>query len=121
MSGDSDGPQDLRVLDEEAVKRLRETLDVTVKGWDVPKPCWRFEQFPFDAPLMAAIQKAGFENPTNIQAQSIPVALCGRDVIGIAKTGSGKTASYVWPMIVHMMDQPELPPGAGPIGESQRL
>lgn len=31
--------------------------------------------------------------------------MCGRDVIGIAKTGSGKTAAFVWPMLVHIMDQ----------------
>ena len=37
--------------------------------------------------------------------QGVPIALCGRDVIGIAKTGSGKTAAFVWPMLVHIMDQ----------------
>ncbi len=37
--------------------------------------------------------------------QAIPVALSGRDIIGIAKTGSGKTAAYLWPMLVHIMDQ----------------
>lgn len=42
--------------------------------------------------------------------------MSGRDIIGIAKTGSGKTAAYLWPMIVHIMDQRELQPGDGPIG-----
>ena len=37
--------------------------------------------------------------------QAIPVALSGRDVIGIAKTGSGKTVAYMWPMLVHIMEQ----------------
>jgi ATP-dependent RNA helicase DDX42 len=37
--------------------------------------------------------------------QAIPIALSGRDVIGIAKTGSGKTVAYMWPMLVHIMDQ----------------
>ena len=47
--------------------------------------------------------------------QAIPVALSGRDIIGIAKTGSGKTAAFLWPALVHIMDQPELEPGDGPI------
>jgi superfamily II DNA/RNA helicase len=38
----------------------------------------------------------------------VPTALAGRDIIGIAKTGSGKTAAFVWPMLVHIMDQPEV-------------
>ena len=35
----------------------------------------------------------------------MPVALSGRDIIGIAKTGSGKTAAFLWPLLVHIMDQ----------------
>lgn len=42
--------------------------------------------------------------------------MSGRDIIGIAKTGSGKTAAYLWPLLVHIMDQRELEPGDGPIG-----
>uniref|UniRef100_H2YEC3 RNA helicase n=1 Tax=Ciona savignyi TaxID=51511 RepID=H2YEC3_CIOSA len=42
--------------------------------------------------------------------------MSGRDVIGIAKTGSGKTAAFIWPLLVHIMDQPEIKPGDGPIG-----
>ena len=45
----------------------------------------------------------------------MPIALAGRDMIGIAKTGSGKTAAFIWPMLVHIMDQKELEPGDGPI------
>lgn len=45
----------------------------------------------------------------------MPIALSGRDMIGIAKTGSGKTAAFIWPMLVHIMDQKELETGEGPI------
>ena len=37
--------------------------------------------------------------------QAVPTALCGRDIIGIAKTGSGKTAAFLWPLLVHLIDQ----------------
>ena len=50
------------------------------------------------------------------QAQGVPALLSGRDVIGIAKTGSGKTAAFLWPMLVHIMDQRQLLKGEGPIG-----
>ena len=49
--------------------------------------------------LLEAIAKAGYENPTPIQEQAIPPALEGRDVLGIAQTGTGKTASFTLPMI----------------------
>lgn len=65
---------------------------------------------------MKVIRKSEFTQPTPIQAQGIPAALSGRDVIGIAKTGSGKTAAFLWPLLVHIMDQPELQAGEGPIG-----
>ena len=48
--------------------------------------------------------------------QGVPVALAGRDIIGIAKTGSGKTAAFLWPLILHILDQREQKPGDGPIG-----
>lgn len=65
---------------------------------------------------MTAVRKAGYSQPTPIQSQGIPVALSGRDIIGIAKTGSGKTAAYLWPLLVHIMHQTELRAGDGPIG-----
>ncbi|MEL6290964.1 MAG: DEAD/DEAH box helicase, partial [Pseudomonadota bacterium] len=47
----------------------------------------------------AAVEAAGYINPTPIQAAAIPTALTGRDVLGIAQTGTGKTASFTLPMI----------------------
>ncbi|DBB13027.1 TPA: hypothetical protein ACH3X3_005761 [Trebouxia sp. C0006] len=98
------------------VNTTRQQMGMRVFGFDAPKPVQTFAQCGFDAPMMAAIKKAGYEKPTAIQAQALPAALSGRDVLGIAKTGSGKTAAFVLPMIVHIMDQPEVEKGAGPIG-----
>lgn len=47
----------------------------------------------------------GLDKSCFMLLQAIPIALSGRDIIGIAKTGSGKTAAYLWPMIVHILDQ----------------
>lgn len=74
---------------------------------------WR--QCGFDAAIMSVLKKQGFEHPTPIQAQALPAILSGRDVLGIAKTGSGKTAAFVLPMLVHIMDQPQLSKNEGPI------
>lgn len=56
-----------------------------------------------------------YEVPTPVQMQTLPVALSGRDVVGIAKTGSGKTASYVLPLCIHVISAPTLKRGEGPI------
>jgi len=107
---------DIAKLTEEQVKQIRKDLDMWVTGHDAAKPCISFGHFGFDDRLINAIIKQGFTEPTGIQRQAIPVALSGRDLIGIAKTGSGKTASFVWPMIIHILDQPDLEKGDGPIG-----
>jgi len=58
-----------------------------------------FEQFDFDARINAGIKVAGFEAPTPIQAQAIPVVLKDGDVLGLAQTGTGKTAAFVLPIL----------------------
>ena len=55
--------------------------------------------------MMNIVRGQGFEKPTPIQSQALPCALSGRDVVGIAKTGSGKTYAFLWPMLIHVMNQ----------------
>ncbi len=59
----------------------------------------KFSDLALDPRVLQAITEAGYETPTPIQAQAIPHALAGRDVLGIAQTGTGKTASFSLPMI----------------------
>ncbi|XP_058116917.1 ATP-dependent RNA helicase DDX42 [Anopheles ziemanni] len=108
--------EDIVNLSHAKVQELRQTLGVKVSGPLPPHPVTSFAHFGFDESLMKAIRKSEYSQPTPIQAQAIPAALSGRDIIGIAKTGSGKTAAFLWPMLVHIMDQRELGPGDGPIG-----
>jgi superfamily II DNA/RNA helicase len=58
-----------------------------------------FSELGLSSKVIAAIEAAGYTTPTPIQAQGIPVAVTGRDVLGIAQTGTGKTAAFVMPMI----------------------
>ncbi|WP_253944115.1 DEAD/DEAH box helicase [Pseudogemmobacter hezensis] len=59
----------------------------------------KFSDLALDPRVLQAVSEAGYETPTPIQAEAIPEALKGRDVLGIAQTGTGKTASFTLPMI----------------------
>lgn len=58
-----------------------------------------FTQLGLCQPLAQAVSALGYEKPTHIQSQAIPVILQGRDVIAAAQTGTGKTASFVLPIL----------------------
>lgn len=63
-----------------------------------------FDELGLDPKVLQAVKDTGYTSPTPIQAQAIPEALKGRDVLGIAQTGTGKTASFTLPMI-HMLSR----------------
>ena len=63
-----------------------------------------FAEFGLAAPLTAALERAGFTTPTPIQVQAIPPALKGRDILGVAQTGTGKTAAFALPILHHILD-----------------
>src|SRR6201989_2003739 len=58
-----------------------------------------FESLGLSAPVLQAVTEKGYTTPTPIQEKAIPIVLMGRDVLGCAQTGTGKTASFVLPMI----------------------
>ena len=61
-----------------------------------------FENLGLSPKVLSAVTAAGFTTPTPIQAQAIPHAVTGRDVLGIAQTGTGKTASFALPMLTRL-------------------
>jgi len=63
----------------------------------------KFSDFGFDPSLMEGIEAMGFETPTPIQQQAIPPILEGKDIIGSAQTGTGKTAAFLLPVIQHII------------------
>ena len=65
-------------------------------------------------PLQRALAKSGYTEPTPIQVQAIPPLLKGRDLMGIAQTGTGKTAAFVLPILQRMSESPKVPPPGVP-------
>jgi ATP-dependent RNA helicase DeaD len=70
-----------------------------------------FSQLALSAPILKAVKEAGYESPSPIQAQSIPPLLEGRDLLGQAQTGTGKTAAFALPLLSHLnlsLKQPQI-------------
>jgi len=65
-----------------------------------------FETFNFHPSIMASVRALGYSVPTPIQSQTIPPIMQGRDVIGLAQTGTGKTAAFVLPILQHLRQNP---------------
>ena len=65
-----------------------------------------FDHLGLDRALVKAVDAIGYEAPTPIQREAIPAILGGRDVIGTAQTGSGKTAAFLLPILQRLMKQP---------------
>lgn len=106
---------DVAARSEREVEEFRKKHEMTVQGRNVPRPVENFDEAGFPQYVLSEVKAQGFERPTAIQSQGWPMALSGRDVVGIAETGSGKTLTYCLPAIVHINAQPLLAPGDGPI------
>ncbi|KAJ5529600.1 RNA helicase (Dbp) [Penicillium freii] len=106
---------DVTARSEEDVQAFRKSKEMAIQGTNVPRPVETFDEAGFPAYVLSEVKAQGFDAPTAIQSQGWPMALSGRDVVGIAETGSGKTLSYCLPAIVHINAQPLLAPGDGPI------
>ena len=73
----------------------------------------KFADLNLDKNILSALQAAGYDSPTSIQAQSIPAALAGKDIMASAQTGSGKTAAFLLPSLQKIVKRSEKP-GKGP-------
>ncbi|KAF7540918.1 hypothetical protein G7Z17_g12087 [Cylindrodendrum hubeiense] len=110
-------PAELATLTEAEVADLRLELDgIKVNGKDVPKPVQKWAQCGLTRQTLDVIDHLGYEKPTPIQMQAVPTIMSGRDVVGVAKTGSGKTVAFLLPMFRHIKDQTPLKDSDGPIG-----
>ncbi|TPX31518.1 hypothetical protein SmJEL517_g05130 [Synchytrium microbalum] len=110
-------PPDLAAMTPGEVELLRAELDgIKIRGVNPPKPVVKWTQFGLPSVVFNVVTRSlKYEKPSPIQAQSIPAIMSGRDVIGIAKTGSGKTMAFLLPLFRHIKDQRPLEQGDGPI------
>lgn len=110
-------PTELAEMTEDDVASLRAELDgIKVRGVDIPKPVTKWAQCGLGVQTLDVIRELGYEAPTSIQCQAIPAIMLGRDVIGVAKTGSGKTIAFLMPMFRHIKDQRPVEGLDGPVG-----
>ncbi|KAL5257953.1 hypothetical protein ACHWQZ_G012787 [Mnemiopsis leidyi] len=96
----------------EEIDKWRDSRKMTVSD-QCPNPILKFDEVSFPNAIKSVIQQNNFIEPTPIQAQGWPIALSGRDMIGIAQTGSGKTLGFTLPGLIHINAQP--PGNGGPI------
>ncbi|KAA0720511.1 putative ATP-dependent RNA helicase DDX46 [Triplophysa tibetana] len=108
-------PEQAKMTPEEVNEYRLELEGILVKGKGCPKPIKTWVQCGISMKVLNALKKHNYEKPTPIQAQAIPAIMSGRDVIGIAKTGSGKTIAFLLPMFRHILDQRPVGEAEGPI------
>ena len=82
---------------EERHEKVRKKYGILAEGDNCPPPLKRFREMKFPRSILNCLKNKGITNPTPIQMQGIPVILSGRDMIGIAFTGSGKTLVFTLP------------------------
>ncbi|KAI0033772.1 P-loop containing nucleoside triphosphate hydrolase protein, partial [Vararia minispora EC-137] len=109
-------PPDVVAMTDDEAELLRLELDgIKIRGVDCPRPVTKWSHFGLHASVLDVIKRLGYVAPTSIQAQAIPAIMSGRDVIGVAKTGSGKTIAFLLPVFRHIKDQRPLEQMEGPI------
>ncbi|ORY31211.1 Pre-mRNA-splicing ATP-dependent RNA helicase PRP28 [Naematelia encephala] len=87
---------------------FREDYSIAARGGQIPLPLrsWRESNIP--EKILSVIEEVGYTEPSPIQRQAIPIGMQNRDLIGVAKTGSGKTAAFVIPMLDYISHLPPL-------------
>ncbi|PMB66109.1 Pre-mRNA-splicing ATP-dependent RNA helicase PRP28 [Beauveria bassiana] len=92
---------------------FKEDFGISTKGGTLPNPMRNWKESGLPSRLLNIIEQVGYDEPTPIQRAAIPIALQARDLIGVAVTGSGKTAAFLLPLLVYISDLP-------PLGETNK-
>lgn len=98
---------------------VRQMNHILVAGEDIPPVCISFAEMKLPRPVLRELRRRGIKAPTPIQMQGFPVALSGRDMIGISFTGSGKTIVFTLPLLLFAWEKELSTPfsgGRGPFG-----
>uniref|UniRef100_A0A8C7T9Y4 RNA helicase n=1 Tax=Oncorhynchus mykiss TaxID=8022 RepID=A0A8C7T9Y4_ONCMY len=86
---------------------FREDYSITTKGGKIPHPIRNWKEYNLPPHIVEVIDNCGYKDPTPIQRQAIPIGLQNRDIIGVAETGSGKTAAFLIPLLVWITTLPK--------------
>lgn len=87
---------------------FKEDFNITTKGGNIPNPIRSWKESNLPKNILSIIKEIGYDEPTPIQRQAIPIEIENRDIIGVAETGSGKTASFIIPMLVYISQLPPI-------------
>lgn len=87
---------------------FKEDFNIATKGGSVPNPMRSWEESLLPKRLLELVDRVGYKDPTPIQRAAIPIAMQSRDLIGVAVTGSGKTAAFLLPLLVYISELPRL-------------
>ncbi|KAJ1512096.1 DEAD (Asp-Glu-Ala-Asp) box polypeptide 23 [Coelomomyces lativittatus] len=95
---------------------FKEDFDISTKGGQIPNPLRSWKESDIPEKVLKVIEQIGYTKPTPIQRQAIPIGLQNRDIIGIAETGSGKTASFLVPMLSFILKLPKITQQSASLG-----
>ena len=112
-------PRKILAEGEESWKKIRDKWHILVEGDDVPPPIRLFADMKLPQPIVDDLASRNIKRPTPIQMQGLPVALAGRDMVGIAFTGSGKSLTFALPLVMASLEEEIRMPlvgGEGPVG-----
>jgi ATP-dependent RNA helicase DDX23/PRP28 len=98
----------LAEMDERDWRIFREDHQISTKGGSIPKPYRSWDEAQLPPALRDAVRRLGYTKPSAIQMQALPIAFTGRDLLGIAETGSGKTAAFLLPMMALILQLPPI-------------
>ncbi|OMO51364.1 hypothetical protein COLO4_37710 [Corchorus olitorius] len=98
----------LEEMTEQDWRIFKEDFKISYKGSKIPRPMRSWVESKLSLELLKAVERVGYKKPSPIQMAAIPLGLQQRDVIGIAETGSGKTASFVLPMLSYISRLPPM-------------
>jgi ATP-dependent RNA helicase DDX41 len=112
-------PRYLLMLDEDYHEQARKKWNILIEGDRCPPPIKTFREMKFPDAILKALKGKNIMKPTPIQVQGLPAILSGRDIVGIAFTGSGKTLTFTLPMLMFALEEEMNMPiieNEGPIG-----
>jgi ATP-dependent RNA helicase DDX23/PRP28 len=89
---------------------FKEDFNIATKGGAIPNPMRNWQESGLPEKVLRLVEHVGYAEPSAVQRAAIPIALQCRDLIGVAVTGSGKTASFVLPLLVYISQLPPLGP-----------